>query len=366
MSSRSGSAAPSPTPVEERRLLYVGITRDAPTSLPLVAARARIDAEPVPAELGVGWGRTAAPSTTPRGARPRSRSRRRRPAVRPPTRVARRRRAATDGVPGLRRLPRRDARVDRRGATGDRPRSPTSAGQSALPSSIGTPMRCSRSSRRAEPLSRRVSLSASRATSSAAASSGTAIDSHRSAASGAARSGRASIAVGRAVVELDLTSHRRTAGVGRGRCREHTLRRADQVRTPPPPHRGDRHAPRVWAKPRSAPGRHPTRARTTGGVERPAEQLQVVRDDEESARPDERPQPRRDIHRPVHPERDRAPNPTTASVTSTPSGIRVRSGLPLSSSRAWAATPIARKKAASVSSSHRTFTSGASDAPITT
>jgi len=49
-----------------------------------------------------------------------------------------------------------------------------------------------------------------------------------------------------------------------------------------------------------------------------------------------------------------------------PVAMRVRSGRPWSSSSAWAATPIARKNPASVSSSHQSLTSGVSDAPITT
>src|SRR5918995_5178177 len=60
------------------------------------------------------------------------------------------------------------------------------------------------------------------------------------------------------------------------------------------------------------------------------------------------------------------PRPTTAMAIRTPPGMRVRSGRPLSSSRAWAARPIAKKKAASVSRSHPTWRWGASAAPIAT
>ena len=60
------------------------------------------------------------------------------------------------------------------------------------------------------------------------------------------------------------------------------------------------------------------------------------------------------------------PRPTTAIVHSTPSGMRVRSGRPLSSSSAWAARPIARKNATSVSTNHPRSTTGARQAPMTT
>ena len=42
---------------------------------------------------------------------------------------------------------------------------------------------------------------------------------------------------------------------------------------------------------------------------------------------------------------------TAARATSTPEGMEVCSGLPVSSSRAWAPTPIARKKASTVNPS---------------
>ena len=67
----------------------------------------------------------------------------------------------------------------------------------------------------------------------------------------------------------------------------------------------------------------------------------------------------------IHGETSRAPStpsataparPTAASAQSTPSGIRVPSGRPCNSSSACAATPIARKNAIRVSTSHRMFT----------
>ena len=77
----------------------------------------------------------------------------------------------------------------------------------------------------------------------------------------------------------------------------------------------------------------------------------------------------------IHGETSRAPSmpsatapasPIAASAHKTASGMRVPSGRPCSSSSACAAMPIARKNAISVSTSQRTFTTGASDAPITT
>ena len=59
-------------------------------------------------------------------------------------------------------------------------------------------------------------------------------------------------------------------------------------------------------------------------------------------------------------------SPTAASAHSTGSGIRVPSGRPCNSSSACAATPIARKNAISVSTSHLTLTVDAMQAPITT
>ena len=67
------------------------------------------------------------------------------------------------------------------------------------------------------------------------------------------------------------------------------------------------------------------------------------------------------IPRPIAPA-----SPTIAIAHSTPSGIRVRSGRPLSSSSAWAARPIARKNASRVSTSHPTSRTGATHAPMTT
>ena len=57
---------------------------------------------------------------------------------------------------------------------------------------------------------------------------------------------------------------------------------------------------------------------------------------------------------------------TTASTTSTRSGIRVFSGRPLSSSSACAPIPTARKNAASVHSRRSHANAGVSAAPIAT
>ena len=61
-----------------------------------------------------------------------------------------------------------------------------------------------------------------------------------------------------------------------------------------------------------------------------------------------------------------APIETQASAISTPSGIAVRSGRPLSSSSAWAPTPSARANAVSPQSNRLSDSSGARAAPITT
>ncbi len=58
--------------------------------------------------------------------------------------------------------------------------------------------------------------------------------------------------------------------------------------------------------------------------------------------------------------------PAAITATSTGDGIRVRSGRPLSSSSACAASPTARKNASTVAISRLTCTCGASAAPMTT
>ena len=57
---------------------------------------------------------------------------------------------------------------------------------------------------------------------------------------------------------------------------------------------------------------------------------------------------------------------TAASATSTPCGIRVARGLPLSSSSACAPIPTARKNAASVGKKRSQANAGVSAAPIAT
>ena len=81
------------------------------------------------------------------------------------------------------------------------------------------------------------------------------------------------------------------------------------------------------------------------GVDRAAEQLEVVRHTRNTPAP---------MNAQIHGETSSAPSmpsatapasPTTASAHSTPSGMRVPSGRPCNSSSACAATPIARKNA---------------------
>ena len=58
--------------------------------------------------------------------------------------------------------------------------------------------------------------------------------------------------------------------------------------------------------------------------------------------------------------------PAAITATRTGDGIRVRSGRPLSSSSACAASPTARKNASTVAISRLACTCGASAAPMTT
>ena len=75
-------------------------------------------------------------------------------------------------------------------------------------------------------------------------------------------------------------------------------------------------------------------------------------------------QPTRD--RPAMPSAIAPAAPAALTAISTGPGIRVRSGRPRSSSRAWAAIPTARKKASRVASRRLRPTWGASAAPMTT
>ena len=59
-------------------------------------------------------------------------------------------------------------------------------------------------------------------------------------------------------------------------------------------------------------------------------------------------------------------SPTAATDTRAAPGIRVRSGRPLSSSSAWAASPTAKKNASRVAIRRVVLTTGARQAPITT
>ncbi len=69
---------------------------------------------------------------------------------------------------------------------------------------------------------------------------------------------------------------------------------------------------------------------------------------------------------PATPRASAPARPATATATRTADGIRVRSGRPLSSSSACAASPTARKKASTVAISLLSWTCGASAAPMTT
>ena len=109
-------------------------------------------------------------------------------------------------------------------------------------------------------------------------------------------------------------------------------------------------------------GREPESA-----VEAAAEQLEVVRDDEERADRDEDEQPERarDRDRRCRSQRRRRSRPRRAS-TSTGGEMRVCSGRPRSSSRACAPTPIASTNASVVQPSSAQSIRGASAAPTAT
>ena len=102
-------------------------------------------------------------------------------------------------------------------------------------------------------------------------------------------------------------------------------------------------------------------------VEAPAEQLEVVRDDDEAAGDDEGARSRgRRVTAPTTPIATAPAIETTASATSTRPGSACRSGRPLSSSSACAPIPTARKNAASVGEEPSQANAGVSAAPIAT
>ena len=112
---RSGRATADP--VEERRLLYVGITRARRHLYLSWPIEPRSKPSPFLSELGVGMGSDGPPSTTPEAT---PLSARHPPADPSSTASASGEdagRRPTAFPPRLRRLPRRDPRVDRRGAT---------------------------------------------------------------------------------------------------------------------------------------------------------------------------------------------------------------------------------------------------------
>ena len=113
--------------------------------------------------------------------------------------------------------------------------------------------------------------------------------------------------------------------------------------------------------------RAPGRREPEPAVERAAEQLEVVGDDDEAADGDEGEEPQRSLDRDGDADRARRPRSTMRrGWRASACGIRVCSGRPCSSSSACAPTPIARKNASVVQPSSAQSIRGASAAPSAT
>ena len=97
----------------------------------------------------------------------------------------------------------------------------------------------------------------------------------------------------------------------------------------------------------------------------PAEELEVVRDDEERAGRDEREEPQVNAIAPKMPIPTAPAIDATASATGR-SGMRVPSGRPRSSSSAWAPMPTASEERGERQRRARPGNGGASAAPIAT
>ena len=103
------------------------------------------------------------------------------------------------------------------------------------------------------------------------------------------------------------------------------------------------------------------------GVHEPTEEFQVIGQDEERANDHEAEQSESDPCNPDRTQNDRTAEPECRRAAQQPRRQRrVASGRPRNSSRAWAATPTARKNAMSVAMSVVQLTCGAIIAPSTT
>ena len=258
-------------PEEERRLLYVGITRAREHLILSWPREPRSAPSPFLREIGVVKAEAAGHSAAKarRHADARHGRRRRRSVVRSPEGVASpacldRRRSR------LRDLPRLDARRDRGARTERLGRPRGGAGHRAGKPSIAMPTRSLPSSR---PTSR---YQTSRAVRNAAARRGTAIDSNRSPASGAARRVEASTG-SRPVVQRHLAAHvdyvAPQAPDGRG---QRPLRRAERCARGRGEQRGDAERRRLREVRREHREGPPRQREPQVRMEGAAEQLEVV------------------------------------------------------------------------------------------